>query len=208
MRPEGERPTKSHARLVGALGLTPAVTRRLTRYLDLLAAWSARVNLTGLRTPEARVRVLVESVLPARDLPEPGELVDVGSGNGSPGLVLAAVREDLAVTLLEPRLKRWVFLRQAVREMGLTATVLRERHDTYSGRPVRTLTLRALALPLGEIRPLVTPNGQILVFGRAVDEPPDCQARDIVGRDGAPVGRALRVPRETPTDTEEPEHSR
>jgi len=208
MTPDDQRPADSHASLISALGLAPAATDRLTRYLDLLAAWSARVNLTGLRTPEARVRVLVESVLPASDLPDPGALVDVGSGNGSPGLVLAAVREDLQVTLLEPRLKRWAFLRQAAREMGVTATVLRERHDTYSGPPARTLTLRALALPLTALRPLVEPGGQMLVFGRAVDEPPGCNARDIVGRDGTPVGRALRVPRETSTASAERERPR
>ncbi len=43
--------------------------------------------------------------------------------------------------------------------------VLRGRHDDYAGPPVRTVTLRALALPLTEIAPLLEPAGRLLVFG-------------------------------------------
>ena len=59
---------------------------------------------------------------PAAHLPEPGSLIDVGSGNGSPGLVLALVRDDLEVTLLEPRARRWAFLREAARASGARAS--------------------------------------------------------------------------------------
>jgi 16S rRNA (guanine527-N7)-methyltransferase len=131
------------------------------------------VNLTGARTPEGRVAVLVAGVLPARDLPAPGRLIDVGSGNGSPGLVLALLREDLEVTLLEPRQKRWAFLREAARQTGREVDVRRERHDQYSGAPARTVTLRGLALPLAELAPLVFPGGRLLVFGAPPQsEPP------------------------------------
>ena len=102
----------------------------------------------------------------AARLPEPGSLIDVGSGNGSPGLVLALVRDDLAVTLLEPRARRWAFLREAARAAGRGGVqVQRRRHDSYAGVPARTLTLRALALPLGELRPLVELGGRVIVFG-------------------------------------------
>jgi 16S rRNA (guanine527-N7)-methyltransferase len=138
---------------------------RLAAYLDTLAAWSPRVNLTGARTPEERVRVLVADVLPAALLPEAGSLLDVGSGNGSPGLVLALVRDDLEVTLLEPRARRWAFLREAARAAGRSARVLRQRHDGYGGPPARTVTLRALAVPLEELAPLVVPGGRVVVFG-------------------------------------------
>ena len=88
---------------------------RLAAYLDTLADWSRRTNLTGARTAAERVRLLVADVLPGAFLPEPGALIDVGSGNGSPGLVLALVRDDLEVTLLEPRTRRWAFLKEAAR---------------------------------------------------------------------------------------------
>lgn len=138
---------------------------RLAAYLDTLAAWSRRVNLSGARTPAERVRLLVGDVLPAAGLPSPGSLVDVGSGNGSPGLVLALVRDDIEATLLEPRARRWAFLREAARAAGRPVRVLRVRHDGYPGPPARTVTLRAVALPLGELAPLVVPGGRVLVFG-------------------------------------------
>ena len=91
-------------------------------------------------------------VVAAAHLPAPGRLIDVGSGNGSPGLVLALLRDDLEVTLLEPRARRWAFLREAARAAGRAGIeVQRRRHDGYSGAPAETVTLRALALPLAEL---------------------------------------------------------
>jgi 16S rRNA (guanine527-N7)-methyltransferase len=127
------------------------------------------VNLTAARTPEERVRLLVAAVLPALPLVRPGRLVDVGSGNGSPGLVFALARDDVHATLLEPRAKRWAFLREAARAAGAASRVdaVRARHDGYDGPPADTLTLRALALPLPSLAPLVVPGGRLLVFGVA-----------------------------------------
>jgi len=125
------------------------------------------VNLTGARTAHERARLLVGDVLAAASLPEPGRLIDVGSGNGSPGLVFALLREDLDVVLLEPRAKRWAFLREAARVAGPArpVSVIRSRHDGYFGPPARTVTLRALALPLQELASLVEPGGRVLVLG-------------------------------------------
>jgi 16S rRNA (guanine527-N7)-methyltransferase len=156
-----------HRPELARLGLSEAEQAALSRYLDLLAAWSERVNLSGLRTPAARVARLVADVLPAAPLPGPGRLIDVGSGNGSPGLVLALLRPELAVTLLEPRARRWAFLREAARALARPdVTVLRDRHDAYRGPPAETVTLRALALPPAELLPLLRPGGLLLVFGR------------------------------------------
>jgi 16S rRNA (guanine527-N7)-methyltransferase len=155
-----------HAPLLAGLGLEGAAAAALARYLDLVAAWSARVNLTGARTPAARVAVLVAPVVPVAASLAAGPLLDVGSGNGSPGLVLAALRPDLPVTLLEPRQKRWAFLREAARAMGRPEIeVVRARHDEYLGEPARTVTVRALALPLVALAPLLRPGGTLLVWG-------------------------------------------
>jgi 16S rRNA (guanine527-N7)-methyltransferase len=181
-----------------ALNLAEPAVARLTAYLDAVAAWSRRVNLTGARTPEERAERLVGDVLPIVALPGAGTLLDVGSGNGSPGLVLALLRDDLAVTLLEPRARRWAFLREAVRTSGgPRVDVLRERHDTYSGAPARTVTVRALALPLGELAPLVTPGGRLVILGRRppLEGPFEAEAP---GRAGVHVFRRLgAVSRET-----------
>jgi 16S rRNA (guanine527-N7)-methyltransferase len=159
-----------------ALGLDAPAAGRLAGYLDLLAAWSARVNLTGARTAEQRVRLLVEPVLPALPLVGPGRLLDVGAGNGSPGLVLALLRPELPATLLEPRQKRWAFLREAARAAGRgDVEVLRLRHDQYAGPPAATVTLRALALAPADLRGLVAPGGRLLVFGPAPSPGPGWQ---------------------------------
>lgn len=155
-----------HRPALEQLGLPEPAVAALARYLDLLADWGRRVNLTGARTPAGRVARLVEDVLPALPLVRAGRLVDLGSGNGSPGLVLALLRPELKTTLIEPRLRRWAFLREAVREAGRPdVAVERARHDGYTGAPARTLTLRALALPLADLAGLVEPGGSLLVFG-------------------------------------------
>jgi 16S rRNA (guanine527-N7)-methyltransferase len=156
----------AHRPLLAALGLAGPSLEGLSRYLDLLAEWSARVNLTAARTPAERVRTLIAPVLPAAALPAPGRLVDLGSGSGSPGLVLALLRPDLQVSLLEPRQKRWAFLREAARASGAAGvSALRARHDAYPGPPAETVTLRALALPLAAVAPLVREGGSVLYFG-------------------------------------------
>ena len=190
-----------HRPALEALGLAEPALGRLCRYLDTLAAWSPRVNLTGARSPAERVRLLVADVLAGAVLPLPGRLIDVGSGNGSPGLVFGLLRDDLEVTLLEPRARRWAFLREAARAAGATRFgVERARHDQYAGPPAPTLTLRGLALPLGELAPLVAEGGRLLVLGgRPRAAPPFVLERELPGVPGGLrlFARAPTVPRET-----------
>lgn len=147
---------------MGALagrGLAVAEMARVEAWLSLLRAWSKRINLTGLRSAEEMIEHLVDPVLAVRELAR-GDLLDIGSGNGSPGLVWAALRPDLRVTLLEPRLRRWAFLREAARAIGRPdVAVLRVRHDEYRGPAAETVTIRALALPLASMSRLAVPGG-------------------------------------------------
>jgi 16S rRNA (guanine527-N7)-methyltransferase len=149
------------------LGLEPGSADKLATYLDLMAHWSAHVNLTGARTAEQRVLVLVEPVLqglPAMDGAR--DLLDLGSGNGSPGLVLAILCPPLRVRLLEPRLKRWAFLREAARTLGCARVeVLRERHDQHRGPAADRVSVRALSLPPADVAPLLRPGGKLLCWG-------------------------------------------
>lgn len=71
--------------------------------------------------------------------------MDIGSGAGFPGLPLAIVRSDLAMTLLEPRGKRAAFLRHVVRTLDLrNATVLEARIEDVGGQTYGAATTRAV----------------------------------------------------------------
>lgn len=143
----------------------PGARAQLERYIDCLQRWAPKINLTGARTRDAVFDTLVLPVLGAEPLLS-GRVIDVGSGNGSPALILAALRPDLHFTLLEPRGKRWAFLREAAREMGvLNVQVERARSDTYRGEAGDTVTMRAVGLAPEDLRPLLAPRGCVLIFG-------------------------------------------
>jgi 16S rRNA (guanine527-N7)-methyltransferase len=157
-----------------------------------VAAWSARVNLTGARTPEERAAVLVAPVVPLAPHLLAGRLLDVGSGNGSPGLVLAVLRRDLRVTLVEPRQRRWAFLREAARAVGRPEIeVVRGRLEDFAGEPADNVTVRALSLPARALVSRVARDGVIWSFGGAVRHDDTVEERPGAG------GVRAFVPRET-----------
>ena len=124
---------------------------RLKAYADLLADWNARHNLVARSTlPDLWRRHFWDSAQLAPLIPENARtLADLGSGAGFPGLVLAALRPDLAVTLHEATTKKCDFLKAAAEHMGLTVAVQNVRIEELSPSPHDVVTARALApLPL------------------------------------------------------------
>jgi 16S rRNA (guanine527-N7)-methyltransferase len=88
----------------------------LLTYLSLLLRWNRRINLTALREPEECVtRLFGETLYLARWIELRGQLLDVGSGAGFPGLALKIAFPTLAVTLLEPIAKKRAFLKEVAR---------------------------------------------------------------------------------------------
>jgi 16S rRNA (guanine527-N7)-methyltransferase len=106
--------------------------------------------------------------------PRPATLLDLGSGAGLPGLVLAMLRPEMAVTLLEPMERRCRFLTEAVTELGLAnVSVLRGRAEDITLR-TDVVTARAVA-PLPRLAGLairvVRPGGMVLAIkGRTAAE--------------------------------------
>jgi 16S rRNA (guanine527-N7)-methyltransferase len=141
------------------------------RYAELLATDGVTRGLIGPRETERLwERHLLNCAVVAELLPERGSLVDIGSGAGLPGVVLAMLRPSLQVTLLEPLLRRSVFLEECVAELGLAnATVLRARAEEKAAARIGAdvATARAVA-PLdrlvGWAAPLLRPGGQLLAI--------------------------------------------
>ncbi|MCC6552334.1 MAG: class I SAM-dependent methyltransferase [Polyangiaceae bacterium] len=92
----------------------PAKAAALARWIELVASWNARIDLTAARGDDELVDLMVaDAVVLAAHVPTGLRVVDVGSGAGAPGLPLAILRPDLHVTLAEPLQKRAAFLRTA-----------------------------------------------------------------------------------------------
>ena len=108
------------------LALDPPVAARLIDYLALLARWNRPYNLTAVRDPAAMVtRHLLDSLAVLPHLPACPRLLDIGSGPGIPGMILAVCRPDSEVTLVDSNLKMTRFAMAARRELGLDNVVVR-----------------------------------------------------------------------------------
>ncbi len=112
--------------------LEPAITHCFEDYLSLLIRWNARMNLTAVRDEDGILsRHFVESIACARALPAGiSTLLDFGSGAGFPGIPIGLCRPEIAVTLAESQGKKSAFLQEAVRVLGITATVHSGRAET------------------------------------------------------------------------------
>ena len=147
-----------------------AALPRARRYADLLADDGVKRGLIGPReVPRLWGRHLINCAVVEELLPEGAEVVDVGSGAGLPGLVLGLVRPDVHVILLEPLLRRTVFLEEAVELLELpNVEVLRGRAEEKHGTlHTDFVTARAVA-PLGRLAgwslPLLRKNGSMLAL--------------------------------------------
>lgn len=152
-------------------------------YREELARWSARLNLTALRTAEEVVRAGFLDSLACLPLVPTGSLqaVDIGSGAGFPALPLKIVRPELSVTLVEASRRKATFLLHMVRRLGLKGIrVLQVRAEAMGMNPQEAgaydLGLaRAVAAPPAAgrlVRPLLRPEGLFLVQLGAEPLPP------------------------------------
>ena len=122
-----------------------AIAERLTRYAELLERWGRHHNLVRFGSRNELVdRHIIESLAPVPEMTEEGHLVDVGSGAGLPGIPLLCTRPEWSGTLLEPRQKRWAFLKTVVREIGLNARVEPLRFERWRGPAADLVTARAV----------------------------------------------------------------
>jgi 16S rRNA (guanine527-N7)-methyltransferase len=170
------------------------------RYAELLADAGVRRGLIGPReVPRLWERHLLNCAVLSEVIDREVTVCDVGSGAGLPGIPLALARPDLRITLLEPLLRRTVFLEEAVRLLDLpNVAVVRGRAEEVLGKlpPVDVVTARAVA-PLERLAgwglPLLRPHGEMAVLkGDTADEELKA-ARAALGRLGAVDATVVHV---------------
>jgi 16S rRNA (guanine527-N7)-methyltransferase len=142
----------------------------VVRYAEVLAGPGVTRGLLGPReVPRLWERHILNCGVVGELLADGAELCDVGSGAGLPGIVLALARPDLQVTLLEPLLRRTLFLDEVIDLLELdNVTVLRGRAEEFAGkRRFDVVTSRAVA-PLAKLAgwslPLLRSGGEMVAL--------------------------------------------
>lgn len=110
-----------------ASGVSATLAERLAAFGALLLEANRKVNLTGAKDAPALVPHLLDALTLANDVT--GDLVDVGSGGGLPGIPLA-LATGMRVVLIEPTAKKAAFLTRAIQDCGVTGEAVSERAET------------------------------------------------------------------------------
>jgi 16S rRNA (guanine527-N7)-methyltransferase len=121
--------------------------QKLLRYVQLLEQWNKHFNLTSVRAPEQMlIRHLLDSLSVIDYIPEQ-RVLDMGTGAGLPGLVLAIINSDRQYVLLDSNGKKTRFITQVKIELALdNVEVAKSRVETYHpGIPFPAVTSRAFA---------------------------------------------------------------
>ena len=118
-----------------AAGLSPDQRAAVTAYLRELDVWNRRLNLTTVPAADAWRRHVGESLelLHAAAIPPGADVIDVGSGGGVPGVVVAIARPDLRVSLLESDTRKCGFLVHVAGLLGLDSLRVIDRRAEVAG---------------------------------------------------------------------------
>ena len=161
------------------VSLTIELAEKLGAYYQILTKWNAKINLTAFRlTPEgddaAIDRLLIEPVAAARYVADNARsMLDAGSGGGSPAIPLKLVSSHLSLRMVEVKTRKAVFLREAVRELGLRdADVETARFEELLPRPelheaLDIVSIRAVRVEtrtLNTLQAFLRPGGKIMLF--------------------------------------------
>jgi 16S rRNA (guanine527-N7)-methyltransferase len=175
-----------------------ASSRAIATWLDTLAEWNAKIDLTAAKDPRAIAwLMLADAMKLAPAIAKGASVVDVGTGAGAPGLALAILRTDLRVTLAEPLAKRASFLRTVIGTLGrMDVTLLGKRGDELARGAFDVAVSRATFAPeewLALGLELVVPHGEVWLFLAEGEAP--AGARDEIAWVEPPLGKRRRLVR-------------
>jgi 16S rRNA (guanine527-N7)-methyltransferase len=177
------------------LDVSPAQQDKLMDYLALMFKWNAVYNLTSLRDPMQMVtHHLLDSLAAVPAFAGARNVLDVGSGGGLPGIVLAIVRPDMNVSMIDTVHKKTAFLTQVKAQLGLTnVTVYTARVEQLQvSDKFDVITSRAFA----DLSDFVNWSSHLLADG----------GRYIALKGVAPKDEQERLPAEWKIDRVEPLH--
>lgn len=157
--------------------LTVAQAQQMDRYAGLIEKWNKGMNLVSRQDIQRLVpRHLLDS-LAAIPYIAGSALLDIGTGPGLPGIVLAIARPDFSVTLWERRARRVRFLQLTSRELGLNNVQIQQR-DFFDKEPESSepgfdaIVARAVA-PVENLWPVMqqrlNASGQLIVYSHVAD---------------------------------------
>ncbi|MGC3874427.1 16S rRNA (guanine(527)-N(7))-methyltransferase RsmG [Halomonas sp. GXIMD04776] len=165
--------------------------QRLSSLLALLHKWNRAYNLTAVRSlDEMVIKHLLDSasVLPAIAGPK---LLDVGAGSGFPGLVLAILKPEIDVTLLDSNGKKVRFQRQAILELALNnVTPVQQRVEQFNAPGFDQVISRAFASLtdfVGKTNHLLSERGEWLAMKGRINE------EELAGLPASVILRERRV---------------
>lgn len=168
------------------LSIQPCLATGLTEYYELLACWNRKINLTSITQPDEAIdRLLLEPLVAMRYLPagRPLTVLDIGSGGGSPAIPLKLAAPDITLSMVESKVRKSAFLREAVRHLALSATrVETSRYEELLTRPdlheaADIVTVRAVRVDpraLMSLQAFLKPGGWFFLFRSATG--PDAPA--------------------------------
>ncbi|MFP5429675.1 MAG: 16S rRNA (guanine(527)-N(7))-methyltransferase RsmG [Gammaproteobacteria bacterium] len=150
-----------------SLSLPEGAMDKLLAYLALLVKWNGAYNLTAIRDPEQMVIKHLLDSLSIVPYVQGGSLIDVGTGAGLPGLVLAIVKPELDVTLLDSNGKKVRFLRQVIADLKIcNANAVQMRVEEFDRQfdLVSSRAFATLADMVNGSRQLLAENGEFLAM--------------------------------------------
>ncbi len=120
-------------------------SEKLERFTALLLEWNKIHNLTGAKTPLEVEKNIEDSLFPTTFIEKPSSILDVGTGAGFPGLILAIAYPAVKTVLCEPRQKRASFLKYVAMELELdNVVVIKKRVEDFSDEPFGLISSRAV----------------------------------------------------------------
>jgi 16S rRNA (guanine527-N7)-methyltransferase len=143
-------------------------------YLSLLSVWNARMNLTALNDRDEAVdRLILEPIAASRVLQGATGILDIGSGGGSPAIPLKVQVAHASLVMVESKIRKGAFLREAVRKLGLVDVRVESRRfeelltDASIHECCDVVTIRAVRVQLATLvatQAFLKPGGRIALF--------------------------------------------